>query len=174
MSGSGFSFQYSSIQLSTSIVYTPTVPTCTVTSPQNIPVDVGSAPVSGFVGIGSTSNTITPFSINLSCAGGSTGTTTNMYMTVTDQTNPGNISNVLTLDTSSGASGVGVQLRNSADAVISYGPDSRAAGNTNQWFVQNTGNGTVTIPLTARLIQTNAHINPGTVVAYATYTLSYQ
>jgi type 1 fimbria pilin len=170
----GNQFQYASIQLSSSIIFTPTTPTCTVTSPSNIPVSVGSASANSFTGVGSTSSTVTPFSINLSCSGGTSGLTTNMYITLTDQTNPGNTSNVLSLNPASLASGVGIQLRKADNSIISYGPDSNVPGNINQWFVQNTGNGTVTIPLTARLIQTDAHVNPGTVVAYATYTLSYQ
>lgn len=166
--------QFESIRISTPIIVIPSVPACTVTSPLNIPVDVGSAAVSDFHGIGAPPSHTSPFSINLSCSGGTPGATTNMYMTLTDQTNPGNTSNVLSLGTGSSASGVGIQILKADNSIVSYGPDSSAAGNTNQWFVQNTGNGTVTIPLKAGLVQTNATINSGSVQAIATYTMSYQ
>jgi type 1 fimbria pilin len=166
--------KFVSLVISGSIPIVPKVPACTVTSPSNIPVNISPTAVTDFTSVGSTSSNFTPFSINLSCSGGTRSNTTNMYMTLTDQTNPGNVSNVLSIASASSASGVGIQLRNAANTVISYGPDSRSAGNTNQWLVQSTGNGTVTIPLTARLVQTAPRVNPGSVVAITTYTMSYQ
>lgn len=79
----------------------------------------------------------------------------------------------MTLTSASTASGVGIQVRNGT-TIIGYGPDSSAAGNTNQWFVTQTGNATVNIPLTARYVQTGNQVKPGTVKALATFTMSYQ
>lgn len=156
------------------ITLKPEVPTCTVQSPATISVPMGPAAASAFAGVGTTSPSAgVPFNIQLQCSGGSSGAVTRMYMTLTDQTNPGNVSNVLSLSGGSTAAGVGIQVRN-GDTIVGYGPDSRAAGNTNQWFVTQTGNATVNIPLTARYVQTGGVVKPGSVDAYATFTMSYQ
>jgi type 1 fimbria pilin len=156
------------------ITIKPTVPTCTVQSPSPIAVPMGSAAANAFTGVGTTSSgSGQPFTIQLQCAGGTSGATTKMYITLTDQTNAANVSNALTLSADSTASGVGIQVRNGS-TIISYGPDSSAAGNTNQWFVTQAGNEPISIPLTARYVQTGSVVRPGTANARATFTMSYQ
>jgi type 1 fimbria pilin len=155
------------------ITLKPTVPTCAVQTPI-VNVGLGTAAASSFTGIGTTSSdTGQPFNLQLQCSGGTNGATTKMYMTLTDQNNLANVSNALSLTSSSTASGVGIQVRNGS-TIIGYGPDSSAAGNTNQWFVTQTGNGIVNIPLTARYVQTGNQAKPGTANAIATFTMSYQ
>ena len=153
------------------IVVQPQVPTCSVTTPA-ITVPLGSMPASTFTGVGSVSSS-KPFNIVLQCSGGETGTVTNVYTTLTDHTNPGNVSDTLSLASDATATGIGIQVLNGS-TVIKYGPDSSATGNTNQWKAGEAGNGTFTIPLTARYIQTAPKVTPGMANGLATFTMSYQ
>ncbi|KVH63801.1 adhesin [Burkholderia sp. MSMB1072] len=98
-----------------------------------------------------------------------------MYTTLTDASNPANVSNMLSLGPDSTASGVSIQvLHGDNDKLISYGPDSSQAGNPNQWFVGEFGNVDVTIPLKARYVQTASDVKAGTANGRATFTMSYQ
>ncbi|WP_157259098.1 fimbrial protein [Burkholderia ubonensis] len=151
----------------------PQVPTCRVTTP-SIAVSLGKVMTRTLTGVGTTTNA-QPFNIQLRCSGGASGATTRMYTTLTDASQPTNVSNVLSLGTDSTASGVGIQvLRGDNNALISYGPDSSQAGNPNQWFVGQFGNVDVTIPLKARYIQTSSDVKAGTANGRATFTMSYQ
>ena len=154
------------------LIIAPQVPTCSVTS-RSISVPLGNVPVSRFTTVGSTSPSTEPFNITLQCSGGAAGAVTNVYTTLTDQTNPANISDTLTLTPTSTAAGVGIQVLNGT-TVISYGPDSNVAGNINQWHAGMAGNGTFNIPLTARYIKTSQTIVPGSANGRATFTMSYQ
>jgi type 1 fimbria pilin len=117
-----------------------------------------------------------PFSIDLTCAGGTTGTSTKMYITLSDATKPDNRSGLLSLSsTGSGAAkGVAVEIRRPDDSVVSFGPDSAASGNPNQWFIGQFGNTNVSIPLKARYVKTQSTITNGEANAKATFTMSYQ
>ncbi|WP_430391742.1 fimbrial protein [Dyella sp. 20L07] len=149
----------------------PTVPTCTATSPP--PVSLGNIPRSQFAGVGTTTQAQS-FNIGLTCSGGSTGAVTNAYVTLTDQADPANRSDTLSLTSASTATGVGIQVLSGA-TVVRYGPDSNAVGTENQWqALSSIGNGSYTIPLTARYIQTGPNVTPGTATGQATFTMSYQ
>lgn len=152
------------------VVIEPNIPTCTVATP-SISVPLGSPKLSDFTQVGYTSHS-EPFNISLTCAGGDDGKVTDVYITLTDQTNPANISDTLTLTPDSTANGVGIQVLNGS-TVVSYGPDSSVVGNTNQWQAGSTGNGTFTIPLTARYIQIAPAVTPGRANGRATFTMSY-
>ncbi|MBJ9755635.1 type 1 fimbrial protein [Burkholderia cepacia] len=168
--------QYRSIRIQGGIEIKPKVPTCSVATKQ---IAVKMSPTGNdfsskdFSGVGST----TPerdFSIQLNCTGGDLGTSTNAYVTLTDNSNSGNRSNRLSLTPNSEASGVAVQiLRNGSP--LNFGPDSSDASNPNQWKAGNIpqGQGVFTIPLTARYIQTGT-LKGGTANAVATFTMSYQ
>ncbi|SIT35709.1 putative fimbrial protein [Paraburkholderia ribeironis] len=149
------------------IIINPTIPTCAVTNPQ-ITVPLGSVAASSLASAPQSS-----FNIGLNCSGGASGVTASVYTTLTDQSNPGNVSNTLSLTSASTARGVGIQIQNGPN-VISYGPDSKTIGNTNQWLAGQTGNGSFTIPLTARYVQTATSITPGTANGIATFTIGYQ
>lgn len=154
-----------------SVVIQPTIPTCKVSTP-SIAVRLRDVNVNVFSGVGKTSPNQS-FDIVLQCSGGDTGTKTNIYTTLTDQTDPSNVSDTLSLTKDSTASGVGIQVLNGT-TVIKYGPDSSAAGNKNQWKAGSTGNGTFTVPLAARYIQTAPAVKAGTANGRATFTMSYQ
>ncbi|WP_082696149.1 fimbrial protein [Aquitalea pelogenes] len=162
------------ISWGTPISITPTIPTCTVSTP-SITVPLNNMLSSSFKGVGSVSATQN-FQIGLSCAGGSSGTSTNTYITFTDNNQPGNTSTTLTLAGGTGAAtGLGLQILNNGTP-IGYGPDSNAPGNTNQWKVANIAQGVSSylIPLGVRYIQTSSPVTPGTVTGRATFTMSYQ
>lgn len=149
----------------------PTIPSCVVQNP-SISVPLGNVPATIFSGVGTYSSSV-PLNIVLSCSGGSAGTYTDVYVTITDSTNPGNRSNILSLTSDSGAKGIGIQIL-AGSTVINYGPDSSEVGNTNQWSAGriNQGTSSFTIPLTARYVQTGSII-PGEAAGIATFTMSY-
>ncbi|KSC53366.2 hypothetical protein AO896_30485 [Pseudomonas aeruginosa] len=151
----------------------PTVPTCTI---QRKRLDVGLGEVSLNQLERNGGSDYKPISIDLKCSGGSTGTSTRMFITLTDSTNPGNRGNRLTLSSkgSTAAKGVAVEIRRADDSVVSFGPDSSVTGNPNQWFVGQFGNTSTSIPLRARYVTTSSALAAGQANAAATFTMSYQ
>lgn len=154
------------------VLIQPSVPTCAVSTPL-ISVPLGNVSVKEFSGVGTPSSTTRAFNIALQCSGAVNGAYTNVYTTLTDQTNPANVSDTLALSAGSTASGVGIQVLNGA-ALVKYGPDSSAAGNMNQWWAGTATNGTFNIALTARYVQTSPTVTPGSANGRATFTMSYQ
>ncbi|MFL9857496.1 fimbrial protein [Paraburkholderia madseniana] len=140
---------------------------CTVTNPSPH-VSLGTVSTKGLTGIGS-ATPATAFSLGLNCpvAG------LKVSITLTDNANPTNTSNQLSLSSGSTASGVALQVLN-AGTPVSFGPDSSAAGNTNQWSVGTSSEGRLNIPLTVRYVQTASSVKPGTANGVATFTMSYQ
>lgn len=155
------------------LTVSPIVPTCEVSTPA-IAVGMGSVYIGAFTGVGSLSSA-KDFKIRLACSGGATNTYTNVHVTLTDVTNPGNTSTVLSLSPESTATGVGIQILNNG-VVRGYGPDSSAPGNLNQWKAGavSVGTSAFEIPLSARYIQTSETVTEGTANARATFTMSYQ
>jgi type 1 fimbria pilin len=145
----------------TSIVAT----TCTVSTP-SVSVTLPTVNASALSPVGTTLGN-TNLSIGLSCQAGA-----NVYVTLTDATNPGNTTSNLTLASGSTATGVKLRVLNSGGSPVSYGPDSAVAGNPNQWLVGASAS-TTRIPLTAQYISTGT-VGPGTVKGLATFTMSYQ
>lgn len=136
---------------------------------QNVPLlPVGKAQ---FNGVDSTAGAPADFSLRTLCGSG-----VKLYATMTDGSDPGNTGNTLKPAEGTTASGVGVQIIRDG-LPISFGPDSSASGNTNQWYIgtANSGGSEVfTIPLKARYVQTDSHMVAGAVKARATVTFSYQ
>lgn len=139
---------------------------CTVNT-QNISVSLPAINTAQLPALSSTTGS-TPFSILLNCP-----STQNVYMTLTDNSNPLRTSSIIGLEPSgSTASGIGIQvLRNGSPVLL--GPDSSTAGNTNQFVIGRNQLGTVTIPLSAQYIRTGT-VQGGKVKAVATFTMSYQ
>jgi type 1 fimbria pilin len=109
-----------------------------------------------------------PFSLLLSCSTGA-----KVLLTLTDSVNPANRGTALQLRSDSTAQGIGVQILKSDGTPVAFGPDSAAPGNINQWTVDDSPNGSLQIPLTARYVRTGA-VSAGSVNALATFTMSYQ
>ena len=108
----------------------------------------------------------TPLRIGLNCTRGA-----NVYVTVTDATNPGNRTDRLTPAAGSMAKGVAMRLLYNG-VPVAYGPDSAAGGAVNQWFV-GTSDSLTEVPLTAQYISTDT-VTPGVLKGIATFTMSYQ
>ncbi|MGB3067697.1 MAG: fimbrial protein [Ottowia sp.] len=140
------------------------VGTCLVTTPS---VSVTLPPVRAreFTGAGVTKGD-TPLRIGLNCTPGA-----NVYITLTDSTNPGNRTDRLTPAASSTAGGIAMRLLHNGTPVA-YGPDSDAAGTVNQWLV-GASDSLTEVPLSAQYISTGT-VTPGVVKGIATFTMSYQ
>lgn len=160
-------------QISTPVQITPQVPTCSVATPA-INVPLGAAAVAQFKAVGTTSSEHS-FNISLNCKGGTKGSATKAYVTLTDVTNPANRTEILSLTKASTATGVGIQVTKDG-APLKFGEDSAAAGNANQWFAGTIpqGQDTLDIPLKARYVQTGATVGLGSANAAATFMMSYQ
>ncbi len=147
--------------------------TCSVlANDQNQQVVLPTVSASSLQGVGSTAGS-QGFTIGVNCPAGVA-----LHATMTDANSPANTSNILTLAQGSTATGVGLQISATDRAhVVSYGADSRVAGNNNQWFVGGNATSPPTnhiIPFTVRYVQTAAAVQPGTVRARSTITFSYQ
>ncbi|KDB09866.1 Fimbrial protein [Burkholderia sp. lig30] len=160
--GRGYTFQAYWKALGEKITVMPQ--SCTVTTPSPN-VRLPSVAASKLNAVGMTAGD-TGFNIGLSCKSGS-----NVYVTLTDLTDPGNTGNQLTLAPGSSANGVKLRILKDGQA-LGYGPDSAAVGNTNQWYVGPSAT-TSSIPLSAQYISTGA-VSGGTVKGVATFTMSYQ
>jgi type 1 fimbria pilin len=160
-------------QINTPVSINPQVPTCSVAAPR-INVPLGAAAVAQFKAVGTTSSE-QPFNISLNCKGGTKGSATKAYVTLTDVTNPANRTEILSLTKASTATGVGIQVTKDG-APLKFGEDSAAAGNANQWFAGTIpqGQDKLDIPLKARYVQTAATVGPGSANAAATFMMSYQ
>ncbi|MBO3275231.1 fimbrial protein [Pseudomonas schmalbachii] len=141
-------------------------PTCTVTTPSISKVlpDVSNM---SFPSIGSTYGNV-DFKVGLNCSYGAS-----LYMTLTDNSNAGNRTNVLGLTSDSSAAGIGFQILRGGNPV-SYGADSPAIGNPNQFYVGESPEGLMEIPFSARYIRTERIVTPGIAKGRATFTMSYQ
>ncbi|WP_431223569.1 fimbrial protein [Serratia sp. L9] len=150
---------------------TITAKTCQMSGATTRNVPLSPVGKNQFSGVGSSAGPGYNFSLTTICDSG-----VKLHATMTDGTNPANTGNILTMGSGATASGVGVQiLRN--DTPISFGPDSSAPGNTNQWYIGTAGsmdNEPFTIPLKARYLQTEPTLVAGSVKARATVTFSYQ
>ncbi|WP_426270104.1 fimbrial protein [Dyella kyungheensis] len=165
---------YETYVWSGSFIVTPKSPTCQVTSSSPIAVTLPDQSADGFSGVGTTAGTAQNFNINLSCSGGDPGSSSRMYITLTDATNPGNTTDMLSPTAATASTGVGVRIFNGS-LPVKYGPDSVSVGNTNQWQVTtvNAGSSTVSIPLTAQYVQVGSTVQGGPVAAIATFTMAY-
>ena len=145
-------------------------PTCSVTS-TSISVNLGEVSMSNFDAEGRSPKI--PLSIDLTCSGSTNGGRTGIYVTLTDQTQPGNRSEQLNLSPDSTATGVALEVTNRL-GLVSFGADSTTIGNPGQWNQGMTGNGNYSIPLSVNYLKVNSQPTPGSANAVATFTISYQ
>ncbi len=108
------------------------------------------------------------FNLSLTCPAG-----IKAFVTLTDNTNIANRTTTLGLTADSSAKGVGIQILNSSDIPVAFGPDSAVAGNTNQFLLGTSAGGATQYPFKAQYISTGS-IRAGSVNAIATFTFSYQ
>lgn len=156
--------------------FTDIINTCTVSSSADLTVNMLGVPMSKInsgeeVWGGSTR-------INLQCSGRAAHATTGVesYITFTDGNSLENRTDILSLDSSSTAKGIGIKLIANEDVAVTFGLDSAAAMNPNQMKLSaRRGEQNPSMKLDAYYVKKNGEtVTPGTVGASATYTLSYQ
>ena len=146
---------------------TVTASGCTVGT-KSANVDLGTLDIRTLATVGSTSPS-GAFNVSLTC-----DANVAVSAVMTDQTTPSNTSSVVTLTGDSTASGVGVQFFYNGTGPLMMGPDSSAAGTTNQFFIQSTAAAqTLSLPFQAQYIRTGELV-PGSANALASITFSYQ
>ncbi|MBA4707486.1 fimbrial protein [Aquitalea aquatica] len=150
--------------------YTVQNVSCTVNT-SSLQVTLASIAPTDLPGLNSTAKP-TPFNLGLTCP---SSTSVAIYMTLTDNNNPGNTGNLLSLSPGSSASGVNLQiLRNSGTpTLVNFGADSSAAGNLNQLLMATGATGSQSFPFLVRYIRTGT-LSGGSVNGLATFTMSYQ
>lgn len=108
--------------------------------------------------------------LRLQCDSGVT-----VWATLTDSTNPGNTSDMLTLTDNSTATGIGLKIyKNEDSSALQFGPDSYVKGTQNQWQLSNGTESSPSVNLKVKYVNTMGTITPGTVNGIVTYTFSYQ
>lgn len=164
--GSDETFQFNNIKTGITVKDQ----TCSVAGDANQNVPLGSYttnPSSGLgAGIGQTS-AATAFNIQLNCEALLSGNFDVMMQFDGDAPSGLSDAGVVALNTTSTASGVGVQILNENQHPIALATPFNVAS-------YPLSSALITVPLYARYYQTAAKINPGTANAVATYTLSYQ
>ncbi|RDK95824.1 type 1 fimbria pilin [Enterobacillus tribolii] len=143
---------------------------CEISSSKSFAIDLGDAPMNAFPAIGSRYGG-KDLEIQLKCDTG-----TRLHAVMTDQSQPGNTSNILTLTPDSGASGVGIQFfYDNQGTPLSFGPDLSSTGVLNQWFIKEAirDGESIRVPLTARYVRTG-EVTPGSANGRASITFSYQ
>lgn len=143
---------------------------CDVTSPAHTYIDFGALSTRDFSAAGSTTSTI-PSMINLQC-----DPNVEIKVTLSDQTDPSNRTDIVNLTAASTASGLGVQVVNpGTGAPYRLGPDDASAHGINQYPLGLSGpnGGVFNLPLGFRYIQTGEMV-AGTATALVGVTFSYQ
>lgn len=96
-----------------------------------------------------------------------------VYATLTDATDPTNVSTTLKPADESTAGGVGYQVLYRGSP-IAYGPDSSAPATKNQFLVGRPTGPSLDIPMSVRYVRTADALSPGTVKGHVILNMSYQ
>ncbi|MEK7885709.1 fimbrial protein [Burkholderia contaminans] len=151
-------------QLSVSAIGNPTFNVASCTTPNNIPVALGTHMSSEFTGVNSVSSSV-GFNIALTnCPAGMSEVDYEIdaVTTVVNATN-----SVVALDSSSTASGIGVQLLDGNGSPVPLGSQIVFNG------YSSASGGNYTIPFRARYYQTGTPVTPGLANTLMTFTMSY-
>jgi|GEM_PF-5755587 len=144
--------------------------TCNMAGMTIVPVSLPAISSQSLPASGSVAGRV-PFSLEFYCPD---MPNSNMYITFTDNTNPGNTSTILSLAPESTAKDIGLQILYN-NQPVGFGADSSEAGNTNQFWLSNMSAGYKTFSFGAQYIRPgNTPVTAGSVVARATFTMSYQ
>ncbi|MCH7372207.1 fimbrial protein [Aeromonas sp. MR16] len=143
---------------------------CDVTSPANTYIDFGELSTGDFPAVGSTTGIISSM-INLQC-----DPNVEINVTLSDQTDPSNRTDIVNLTAASTARGLGVQVVNpGTGAPYRLGPDDAGDHEINQYPLGLSGpsGGVFNFPLGFRYIRTEQMV-AGTATALVGVTFSYQ
>lgn len=154
------------------VTINPTTVTVTangcVVAASNASVNLGRIDARDLPDVGSTSPNST-FNVAMTCDAG-----VSLYAVVSDQSDPGNNSTVLSLTGDSGAQGVGVQMFYNDTGPLALGADSSSSGTANQFFIKSTSaQEQLNLPFQVRYVRTGQLV-PGAANALAGITFSYQ
>lgn len=155
-----------------------TVPhTCVLTTPKDISLKLPTIAARSLPKVGSEVYG-GRFEIGLRCNNSNTNNLWDgirVYITLTDQSDVSNRSDILSLTPESTAKGVGIRLyKNGEKTPIKYDPDSNAKDAENQWQFSNGVQNNPKVEFQAYYVNTTGTVTPGTVKAIATYTFSYR
>ncbi|MBW5407589.1 fimbrial protein [Morganella morganii] len=145
---------------------------CEVTSNKTVSVLLGTFSKAELPSVGSNFGGASTI-VNLSCDSGVIP-----WMTLSDASDPSNVSNIIKLSPDSTAEGIGVQAFYDDEPTAKLlGLDSSSKGNPNQFQIGNktSSNGQViTVPLSFKYIRMQETVKAGDANAVATVTFSYQ
>lgn len=149
----------------------PQKPTCALQPISTVPL--GTHAITKFTQVGTTTQP-QDFEVQLACSGGDPGTSTTAHVTLTDNSDTSNTSDVLSLY-SSHVTGIGVQILRNGRA-LRFGPQGAVIGSPHVWEAGTItpGNATFRIPLQARYLQTGPVTGGGQANAQALLTINYQ
>ncbi|WP_196483921.1 fimbrial protein [Burkholderia territorii] len=151
-------------QLNVFAVGNPTFNVASCTTPNNIPVALGTHMSSEFTGVNSVSSSV-GFNIALTNCPAGMSEVDYEIDAVTTVVNAAN--SVVALDSSSTAGGVGVQLLDGSGNPVPLGNPIVFNG------YNSASGGSYTIPFRARYYQTSAPVKPGLANTLMTFTMSY-
>lgn len=141
------------------------VSTCNVTT-SSIYVSMPRVPPSSLPSVGATAGA-TPFSIGLNC-----NASANAYLSLSDASNPGNSSSVLSTSPDSTAQGVGFQIA-MGSTTLSFGSGPLAKGDMSALSAGRLNAGKNQIPLVVSYVRTGA-ITSGWLKGLVMFSMSYQ
>ncbi|PTS79813.1 hypothetical protein DBR33_00835 [Stenotrophomonas sp. HMWF022] len=142
---------------------------CT-SSPTPSSVDVGSFSLADAPEVGSAWPNEQQFGLSLTCP-----PSVNVYAVFTDASNPGNLTDSLTLTDADVPSGIALKLVQDGELEpIKFGPESVAPNALGRFKLMNSGSGgSMTAQFRSRLYRTEAVMNDGAIQAVALFTLGY-
>ncbi len=147
-----------------------TTPSCEISSDEEFTIDLGEHNMSEFAAVGETAGEAN-LQINLKCKNGVA-----VSAVMTDQSFPGNTSDILTLTDTSTAKGVGIQFFHKDDPkAIVYGPDNNTADQSNKWYIATADKDEdlIDVNLTAKYVRTG-DITAGEASGIASVTFIYE
>lgn len=139
---------------------------------KNVTVNLDSVTANNFSGVGTTAAS-QAFTLDFNC-----DENANAFAYFSDSTDSGNDSDILTLDSTSTAAGIGIQLSKSDGSTIVYSPFKIFDSSTSSILsLDNSGTNTqqrFSFAMQASYIQTEDTITSGTVKALAEVNIAYQ
>lgn len=152
-------------------------PTCEVDT-RTVLLDIGSVTPDALSHPGAVSRPSSAGVIRVTCNGGTPGARAAIYAALTDNNQPGNTSDELSLSdegVAGTAGGVKIQiLREGSSTALPLGPIPTDVTPAHLWFAGNWANGTESITLRARYVRVNGPLGAGRADGAATFTLIHQ
>jgi type 1 fimbria pilin len=140
--------------------------TCSLSSP-DVQVALPDVVNTQFQGVGSAVGK-TIFFLQFSCEANAKAT-----FNISDATTPGNDGAILSLQSGSTATGVGIRMLSNTGSPVMLAP-YQAFGSGSEFTIGGPDASVVGIPFTAEYVQTATEVTPGSVSAYALISINYE